>query len=118
MGKYARARHAVLAGADAVIELPVVFATSSAEFFAQGAVKLSAAIPEVEALCFGAENGNEKDFFRAAEMLKSEPAKVSDDIRRRMKEGESYIKARAAHGRRQRDLNPRTLAKELFPYPY
>ena len=115
MGKYARARHAVLAGADAVIELPVVFSTSSAEFFAQGAVKLSAAIPEVEALCFGAENGNEKDFFRAAELLESEPAKVSDDIRRRMKEGESYIKARAGAWAEATGLEPADSRERTFP---
>ena len=115
MGKYARARHAVLAGADAVIELPVVFSTSSAEFFAQGAVKLSAAIPEVEALCFGAENGNEKDFFRAAEMLEREPAKVSDDIRRRMKEGESYIKARAGAWAETTGLEPADSRERTFP---
>ena len=115
MGKYARARHAVLAGADAVIELPVVFSTSSAEFFAQGAVKLSGAIPEVEALCFGVENGNEKDFFRAAEMLEREPAKVSDDIRRRMKKGESYIKARAGAWAEATGLESADSCEKTFP---
>ena len=29
--KYARARHAILCGADLVVELPTIFATSSAE---------------------------------------------------------------------------------------
>lgn len=94
-GKYTRAKHAVLAGADAVIELPLVFSTSSAEFFARGAIKLLSAIPDVDALSFGAESGNEEDFFRAARMLEREPAEVSAAIRRRMRKGESYIKARA-----------------------
>ena len=38
LDKFSRARHAVLAGADAVIELPTVFATANAECFARGAV--------------------------------------------------------------------------------
>ena len=37
MGKFDRARHAVLCGADAVIELPVAFAVAPAEIFAKGA---------------------------------------------------------------------------------
>lgn len=36
LDKYARAKHAVYAGADLVIELPAVFATANAELFATG----------------------------------------------------------------------------------
>ena len=39
MNKYIRAKHAINAGADVVVELPTVFATSSAEFFAKGVTK-------------------------------------------------------------------------------
>ena len=38
LDKFTRAKHAVLAGADLVIELPTVFATANAEVFAKGAV--------------------------------------------------------------------------------
>ncbi|MDE6691422.1 MAG: nucleotidyltransferase family protein, partial [Clostridia bacterium] len=37
--KFLRAKHAILCGADAVIELPAPFAVAPAEIFAQGAVK-------------------------------------------------------------------------------
>ena len=40
LDKFTRARHAVLAGADLVIELPTVFATANAENFASGAINL------------------------------------------------------------------------------
>ena len=43
LDKYTRAKHAILAGADAVIELPTIFATSNAELFAKGAVKIGQA---------------------------------------------------------------------------
>lgn len=94
IGKYARARHAVLAGADAVIELPSVFSTSCAEIFAKGAIKLLSAIPEVEYLAFGAENAD-TDFLSIAKLLTNEPKEVSEEIKRLTDEGESCVKARS-----------------------
>ena len=55
MEKHMRAKHAVMAGADAVIELPTPFATSNAELFAKGAIHILSSIPNVSTLCFGAE---------------------------------------------------------------
>ena len=40
LDKYTRTRMALLCGADAVIELPTLYAAASAEYFAQGAVPL------------------------------------------------------------------------------
>ncbi|MDE6742790.1 MAG: nucleotidyltransferase family protein [Lachnospiraceae bacterium] len=70
MDKYCRAKAAILAGADAVFELPVTVATGSAEYFARGAVAALDALGIVDYLCFGSESGNlqklqelaEKDF--------------------------------------------------------
>ena len=36
--KFLRAKHALIAGADIVLELPTIFATSNAELFAKGAI--------------------------------------------------------------------------------
>lgn len=96
LGKYKRAKHAVFAGADAVIELPAVFATSCAEIFAKGAVKLLNAVPDVKYLAFGAENANTTDFLRVAERLNSEPKEISDRIKAFTDRGESFVKARSA----------------------
>lgn len=93
--KYARARHAVLAGADVVIELPTVFATSNAELFAKGGIHILRSIPDVETLCFGAENADKLAFISAARYLNDEPKEVSDKIKEYTANGNSYAKARA-----------------------
>ncbi len=95
MEKHLRAKHAVLAGADLVIELPTPFATSNAELFAKGAIHLLASIPQVETLCFGAERANEEDFLAAAALLNEEPPFVSQAIKDLTAQGVSYAKARA-----------------------
>lgn len=93
--KYTRARHAVLSGADAVIELPTPFATSNAEIFAKGAVKILAAVPSVKTLCFGAETADKNAFLKAAEILRHEPKSVSEKIKALLATGRSFAKARA-----------------------
>lgn len=93
--KYTRARHAILAGADAIIELPVAFATANAELFAKGAIHILSSIPSITHLCFGAENADSATFKKAAELLNNEPQNVSKTIKRLIKEGVSYAKARA-----------------------
>ena len=52
MDKYTRATHAIKAGADAVIELPTVFATANAEIFAKGAIKLINCCGGGKHICF------------------------------------------------------------------
>lgn len=52
--KWVRARWAVQAGADLVLELPTVFAVASAPVFAQGGVALLSALG-IDALSFGCE---------------------------------------------------------------
>lgn len=93
--KFTRAKHAVLGGADAVIELPTVFATSNAELFAKGAVSILSSIPDVTTLCFGAENANPDDFLQTAQLMNSEPESVSTAIKAYTADGMSYAKARA-----------------------
>lgn len=93
--KYTRAKHAVLAGADAVIELPTVFATSNAELFAKGSVHLLSSVPAVQTLCFGAENADTLAFVSAARYLSDEPQEVSEKIKRLVDSGMGYAKARA-----------------------
>ena len=93
--KFTRAKHAVLAGADAVIELPTVFATSNAELFAKGAIALISSIPDVTTLCFGAENADKSAFLESAKLLNNEPKEISEKIKELSATGISYAKARA-----------------------
>ncbi len=95
MEKRTRAKHAVLAGADVVVELPVHFATSNAELFAKGAIHLLSSIPDVDTLCFGAENTDTETFLKAAKLLNDEPEAVSSTIKELTANGISYAKARA-----------------------
>lgn len=53
--KYERAKQAIMAGADAVLELPTIYACSNAENFAFGAIKTLTALG-VKYLTFGVEN--------------------------------------------------------------
>lgn len=94
MDKFTRAKHAVLAGADAVIELPTIFATSNAELFAKGAVALLSSIPQVTTLCFGAETADKEAFIKAATLLNNEPTEISNKIKELSSTGVSYAKAR------------------------
>ena len=95
LDKYTRAKHAILAGADVVLELPAVFSTSNAELFAQGAIHLLSSIPEVITLCFGAELADKTAFLLGARYLNNEPKEVSDLLRKKLAEGVSFAKARA-----------------------
>ena len=55
MDKHLRTASALAGGADLVIELPVCYSLSSAEYFARGAVTLLDNLGVVDALCFGSE---------------------------------------------------------------
>ncbi len=94
--KYARARHAVLCGADAVIELPAPFAVAPAEIFAQGAVKTVCSIPGAEAVTFGHETGCAENFFEAARLLNDESEKFRAALESGLDGGESYIRSYCA----------------------
>ena len=59
LDKWVRARMALQAGADLVLELPVRVATGSAEYFARGGVSLLSSLGVVDALSFGYESMTE-----------------------------------------------------------
>ena len=70
--KWTRARLALMGGCDLVLELPTVFATASAEKFAQGAVELLHATGVVDKLSFGSECGDVSALAQVAAALDSE----------------------------------------------
>lgn len=69
--KWRRAAWAVRGGADLVVELPTVWAASSAERFALGGVSILR-MAGVQALSFGSEGGEEAPLRAAAACLESE----------------------------------------------
>ena len=70
--KYLRTKMALMGGADLVIELPSVFAVSSAEDFAACGVNLLSRLGAVTHLCFGSEDGNLEGIQAAAKILSDE----------------------------------------------
>ena len=92
--KERRTKMALEAGADLVLELPVCYATGSAEYFAEGAAALLAGIG-ADALCFGCETPDLTLFLRAAEILCEEPQEYQETLRTLLAKGHSFPKARA-----------------------
>jgi predicted nucleotidyltransferase len=62
--KYTRTAMALSCGADLVIELPSVFASSSAEDFAASGIALLNNLGVVGSVCFGSECGNVEKTYR------------------------------------------------------
>ncbi len=93
--KYTRAAMALDAGADLVVELPPVFASSSAEDFAACGVALLDAMG-VSHLCFGSESGDLEELSAAADLLVEEPEEYQQALRQYLKEGYTFPQARAA----------------------
>lgn len=94
LNKFKRARQAIIAGADAVIELPTVFATANAELFASGGIKTINSMGIVDGICFGAENGNKSDFISLASALNSETKDFKKTLKDYLSGGISLAKAK------------------------
>ncbi len=90
--KMQRARAALLAGADLVLELPVTYALSSAEGFAAGGVRILS--PICDSLCFGCETADKAGLMQAAQQLLS-PA-FSENLKVYLGAGKSFPAARQA----------------------
>lgn len=88
--KFKRATHAVKSGADLVLELPTVYATSSAENFALGGVRIANEL-QADFLVFGSECGQLPQLEYCAEKLDDE--NVNAKIREELAKGVSYPKA-------------------------
>lgn len=94
LDKYTRTRMALLGGADAVIELPTLYATSSAEYFAQGGVSLANRLGVVDILSFGSESGSLLPLMDTASALISCETQSQDTLRPLLRQGLSYPAAR------------------------
>ena len=94
LDKWTRARMALSAGADLVIELPAVFATSSAQYFARGGVSILDKLGVVDTLSFGCEMDNLSLLKECATYLWKEPDTYKEKLQAYLKEGKSFPKAR------------------------
>ena len=92
--KYCRANMALINGADLVLEIPVVWATASAEYFANAGVRLLNSTGCLDYLCFGAENDILSDFTKYADLLNNEDESIRKKILNFHKKGLTYPAAR------------------------
>lgn len=90
--KSLRAKAAILAGADLVLELPIPYALSSAEGFAAGGVSILAGF--CDALCFGCESGDRDSLMATAQTLLSPD--FPEKLRAELDKGLSFPAARQA----------------------
>lgn len=94
LDKWTRARLALNNGVDLVIELPVVYSVSSAEFFGFGAVSILNSLGIVNNICFGAENADTDYMLKIADILVSEPDEYKAALKIYLNKGQSFSAAR------------------------
>lgn len=89
--KFDRAKWALLGGADIILELPSLFALSSAEYFAGGAIRLLGHLG-VDGLAFGSEFHHDPDIFMKAIQI-MDSLKFKDLLQAYLGDGFSYSTA-------------------------
>lgn len=96
--KYSRVRMALSCGADLVLELPLHYACSSAEYFASGAVSILNSLGCVDFLCFGCETADAGQLYSAASFLNNaeNSPEYTERLKTGLKNGLSYPAARAS----------------------
>lgn len=92
--KHLRAEMALRCGASMIIELPLQYATSSAEYFATGAVTLLDSLNCIDYLCFGSESGDLENLTKIASILLEEPNIYQRELQKNLKSGISFPLAR------------------------
>ncbi len=94
VNKWTKARMALLNGVDLVIELPTVYSISSAENFAEGAIKILNSLGVVDSLSFGMEAKDIAILNNIATVLHNEPKEYITILGHELKKGNSFPKAR------------------------
>lgn len=94
--KEKRTRDLLEGGADAVLELPVLYSTAGAEIFAEGAVQILDRLSCITDLCFGSESGDIEYLEKNAEFLINESEEFKAALRKNLKDGDSFPAARDA----------------------
>lgn len=92
--KWSKTEMALKNGVDLVIELPVLYATSSAENFADGAIKILDSLKVVDYISFGSETADIDVLDKLADILYNEPKQYKLMLSHELSKGLSFPKAR------------------------
>lgn len=93
--KWQRAKMAVKSGVDLVIELPTLYACSTAEFFAYGAISLLDNLRIIDCISFGSEIGSLDLLLKVADLLISCPSQFSTILKDYVNLGFTFPLARS-----------------------
>ena len=92
--KFTRTEMALKCGADLVVEIPTLWATASAEYYARAGVSLLASTGVVTHIAFGAETNDLDALLQVASVLKEEPAVYRAVLANSIRSGNSFPVAR------------------------
>ncbi len=92
--KWSRAETAVRNGVDLVLELPFIYACNSAEFFAEGAVRILDGIG-ASFMSFGSESGDIEKLTAVAGFFAEETDEYRQQLKKGLQDGLSFAKARS-----------------------
>lgn len=95
MDKWVRAEHALMSGADLVLEIPVLFCLGNAGQYASAAVRILEATGKVKHISFGSESGDTESLLRIAGTLRDNEPEIEAAIKETGSRGLSYPAARA-----------------------
>lgn len=87
--KYVRARMALEAGADIVVQIPTAYCCSSAEIFALAGVKIANSFDDVTHLAFGCETENFELLKEIAKYFTNEPKEYKEKLKKFLDMGDS-----------------------------
>lgn len=93
--KFTRANLAIEHGADLVIELPTIYANSSAKFFAFGAINILNSLNIIDSICFGSESDNIDLLQEVCNIIIFKDKEIWEDINANLKAGISFAEARS-----------------------
>ena len=94
LDKWTKTQMALENGIDLVIELPTLYATSSSENFALGAIKILNELKIVDFISFGFENCEIEVLNNIANVLYEEPKQFTSILSHELSKGISFPKAR------------------------
>ena len=94
INKWEKAKMALNGDADLVIELPTIYSVSSAENFANGAVKILNELGIVDTISFGMEADDVSTLNNIANVLVNEPPEYKTILEHELGKGNSFPKAR------------------------
>lgn len=92
--KYTRAQMALSGGASLILELPSLYATASAEYFAKAGVFSLGSTGVVDEICYGVESTNQEMLLDVLAVLLHPDSRYEEMLSSYVKEGLSYPLAR------------------------